>query len=94
MDIVIIKCPYMNKKQNIRFKHETNLSNSIVDTRGYYHRGYACGLPSGCNNNSPYVPEYEFYLTNTPASFNIKLWKNRPMHESQRADLNYQIIFE
>ncbi len=88
------KYSHMNKFKNIRFRHETNLSNSIVDTRSYYHKGYACGLPSGCNNNSPYVGEYEFYLTSVPASFNIKLWKKRPMSESQKADLNYMMIFE
>lgn len=85
---------HMDKLENIRFKHETNLSNSIVDTRGYYHRGYACGLPAGCNNNSPYVPEYEFILTDNTASFNVKLWKTRPLSIHQKADLNYQMIFE
>ena len=85
---------YMDNYKNIRFKHEKNLSNSVVQTKGYYHRGFACGLSSGCNNLSPYVPEYEFYLTDVPAMFNIKLWKKEPTNEHQKADLNYQMIFE
>lgn len=85
---------YMDSFENIRFKHETNLSNSVVPTQGCFHRGYSCGLPEGCNNYSPYVSEYEFYLTGVPAKIHIKLWKRQPIFEGQKADLNYELIFD
>lgn len=80
--------------QNIRYKSENNLSNQIIQTRGFYHRGGSCGLPEGCNNYSPYEPAYEFYITELPAVIDIKLWKNSPNSVSDKSDLNYRMIFE
>ena len=80
--------------QNIRYKSNINLSNQIIQTRGFYHRGGSCGLPEGCNNYSPYEPAYEFYITELPAIIDIKLWKNYPSSTSEKSDLNYRMIFE
>ena len=79
--------------QNIRFKKNVNLSNSITPTQGFYHKGYSCGVSSGCNNYSPYESRYHFYLTKLPASIHIKLWRDFPAKESQPEDINYEIIF-
>ena len=82
-----------DKNQNIRFKENVNLSNSITLTQGFYHKGYSCGVSSGCNNYSPYESHYHFYLTKLPASIHIKLWRDFPAKESQPEDINYEIIF-
>ncbi len=79
--------------QNIRYRYDRNLSNRIINTSGFYHRGYACGLSEGCNNYSPYETGYEFYLTDLPAKIHMKLWENDPLSERARADLNYEMIF-
>lgn len=79
--------------QNIRYRYDRNLSNRIIGTSGFYHRGYACGLSEGCNNYSPYESGYEFYLTDLPAKIHMKLWGNDPISERANADLNYEMIF-
>lgn len=84
---------YADLSNNIRYKYDDNISNRIIQTKGFYHRGYACGLPEGCNNYSPYEQGYEFYLTDLPAMINIKLWKSKPLTKNQKAELNYRMIF-
>ena len=85
---------YMNKYENLYFRNEQNMSNNILPTRSFYHKGYACKLPTGCNNVSPYIREYEFYLTDLPASLNIKLWKEHPITSKHKEDLNFRMIFD
>ena len=84
---------FADSTSNIRFKVD-KFDKEIIKTRGYYHRGYACGLQEGCNNYSPYETGYEFYLTDLPAKLHIKLWNQKPNITSQEADLNYEMIFE
>ena len=84
---------FADSTSNIRFKHD-KFTLETIKTRGYYHRGYACGLQEGCNNYSPYETGYEFYLTDLPAKLHIKLWNQQPASTSQEADLNYEMIFE
>ena len=78
---------------NLRFYTDKFVS-EVIKTRGYYHRGYACGLQEGCNNYSPHETGYTFYLTDLPAKLHIKLWNQQPTSTSQEADLNYEMIFE
>ena len=84
---------FADSNSNIRFKVD-KFASEIIKTRGYYHRGYACGLQEGCNNYSPFETGYEFYLTDLPAKLHIKLWNQQPSSTSQEADLNYEMIFE
>lgn len=84
---------FADSTSNIRFKVD-KFDKEIIKTRGYYHRGYACGLQEGCNNYSPYETGYEFYLTDLPAKLHIKLWNQEPATTMQEADLNYEMIFE
>ena len=84
---------FADKTSNIRFKVD-KFHKEIIQTRGYYHRGYSCGLQEGCNNYSPYETGYEFYLTDFPAKIDIKLWNQKPNSVTQTADLNYQMVFE
>ena len=84
---------FADKTSNIRFKVD-KFTSEPIKTRGYYHRGYACGLQEGCNNYSPHETGYTFYLTDLPAKLHIKLWNQQPASTSQEADLNYEMIFE
>ena len=84
---------FADSTSNIRFKVD-KFNKETIKTRGYYHRGYACGLQEGCNNYSPHETGYEFYLTDLPAKLHIKLWNQEPVTTKQEADLNYEMVFE
>ena len=84
---------FADDTSNIRFKVD-KLASEVIKTRGYYHRGWSCGLQEGCNNYSPFETGYEFYLTKLPAKLHIKLWNQKPNSTSQEADLNYEMVFE
>lgn len=85
---------YAENHENIKFLNEPNFSDIIAETYGFYHRGFSCEHPDGCNNYSPYQAEYDFNITKLPASLSIKLWKERPSSPEQPADLNYKMIFK
>lgn len=79
---------------NVRFKSDSNLSNRIIQTAGFYHRGFSCGAPNGCNNYSPYETGYHLYLTDLPAELTVKLWKGYPQSENAPADMTYRMLFD
>ena len=84
---------FADNTSNIRFKVD-KFDKEIIKTRGYYHRGYACGLQEGCNNYSPFETGYEFYLTELPAKLHVKLWNQEPNSTNEISDLNYEMVFE
>ena len=84
---------FADNTSNIKF-YANKFNTEVIKTRGYYHRGYACGLEEGCNNYSPAETGYDFYLTKLPAKLHIKMWNQQPASTSQKADLNYEMIFE
>ena len=85
---------YADKFYSINFKTDHNFSKQISQTKGLWHKGFACGLPTGCNNYSPYDPTKHFDIINAPASINIKLWKDEPSSVDQKADINFMLVFE
>ncbi|MCQ2965942.1 MAG: hypothetical protein MJ250_04285 [Alphaproteobacteria bacterium] len=85
---------YADLASNLQFQDKNNLASGIMTTRGFYHRGGACKLPSGCNNYSPYNNGIVFYLKGVPAVLRIKLWKNHPTNPSDPADITYVMKFE
>ena len=94
------KYAYMDNYENLGFWTEGQYKNNtlhsdIKEITGWYMHGPACGLPGGCNNYAPYWQYYNnFYLDGLPASFNIKLWKNKPKSIKQDADINFRMVFE
>ena len=86
---------FADKTENIRFSDSTNFSTQITQTSGFFHKGFACKAPTGCNNYSPYQSQYNFYLIDPErsASLHIKLWKNKPADKSDPADIHYELIF-
>ena len=91
---------YMDQLNNVGFYTDepyrnNRLDKDIKEVTGWYMHGPACGVPGGCNNYAPYWQYYNyFYLRSLPASFNIKLWKQRPASVQQRADINFKMVFE
>ncbi|MBQ4647373.1 MAG: hypothetical protein IJB79_08495 [Candidatus Gastranaerophilales bacterium] len=80
--------------QNAFFKSSDNISKRIYQLKGYYHRGYSCGIEGGCNNYSPNQPEIVFFVTSRSAVLKFKLWKQKPFSKYQKADINYEMHFE
>lgn len=61
----------------------------------YFHCGGSCGMPGGCNNMSPKIPELEdIQITKLPARCAIKLWKQQPSSSTQAADFTFYIDFK
>lgn len=85
---------YADKSYNINFKSDNNFSKQMTQTKGFWHRGYACGLQNGCNNYSPRDDSIVITPTSLPATINIKLWKKQPRSAKQKADINFMIVLE
>ncbi len=85
---------YCTKKQNVRF---INPKNSMFlrpyKIQGFYHKGYSCGLESGCNNYSPYQEPLVFSILDMPSSLTINLYKEKPKNLKQKPDMIYTMIF-
>lgn len=71
-----------------------NLSPSPCRIKQYIHTGGSCGASEGCNNMSPDQPELTVNVLSTPATVNIKLWKQEPKSLSDPADLIYTLELE
>ena len=85
---------YCTKKEGAMFNAVNNISKVPYKLKGYYHRGFACGLESGCNNYSPMQSEMIFKIISKNAILKFKFWKNKPFTPLQKADINYEMHFE
>ena len=81
-------------KKKVVFSSVDNISKFPYQMRGYYHRGYACGLENGCNNYSPMQKDMVFKIMNNESFAKFKLWKKKPHFASQKPDLVYEMYFE
>ena len=88
------KYVYAVKVENVRFKSQTNISNTIYEFKDFIHLGSSCGYNDGCNNGSPYQSELDYKYLSYPSTIELKLWKNKPAAVRDRADINYRIIFK
>ena len=89
------KWAYCYAYNNILFKdEESNFSKDVYELQGYYHKGYSCGLESGCNNYSPNQPALQIYLTPNKGYVFMKLWKEKPNSKHDRPDLIYKMYFK
>lgn len=89
------KWAYCENFENVKFKNsDNNLSTDVQEMLGFYHKGYSCGLESGCNNYSPNQPELQVYLFGKPGYMRIKLWKEKPFSKDAEADLTYEMYLE
>ena len=85
---------WSSENSNISFEdYKNNISTNIYKMKGFYHKGYACGLEEGCNNYSPYQKEMVFKILDT-GHIKMKLWKNKPMTVLQKPDITYIMYFE
>lgn len=86
---------YADKNNGVFFKSKNNnLLTDVYKFTSFVHKGNACGLPSGCNNISPYSDSKSAGLEFFPSYIRIKLWKNKPLSKYAKADLNYEMIFK
>ncbi len=86
---------FASEYTNVTFANkDDNMSLNISEPRGFWHKGYSCNLPDGCNNYSPRDTRFEIKTPKLPAAIRIKLWKNMPHKSSAKADLTYEIVFE
>lgn len=85
---------YAEKYNNLAFNDRENISTEIYQFRDFIHTGQSCKVPGGCNNQSPWQKELDFYLTGLPATITFKLWKNQPISKFAPADFYYTIIIK
>lgn len=85
----------LSHMNNVSMLDESNASKHVYRLLDYIHVGNSCGVDGGCNNISPENRELMFYVTDLPASIDVKLWKNYPENpEFDKPDFKYSIIFE
>lgn len=85
---------YVSFAKNVDFKNVPNISTDVYQFRDFIHLGGTCRYKNGCNNASPYQSALAYSFSDFPASFTIKLWKNKPEDKNSLADINYVIIFK
>ena len=85
---------YVLKQNNIIPIDYSGIFKQPYFFQGYYHRGFSCGLKSGCNNYSPYQKEMNFRIINTPAYLEFKLWKVKPKNIEDKQDMLYRMYFD
>ncbi len=84
-----------SEEENFLWKETENVTNTVIQTRGYYHLGKnVCQEIGGCNNYSPPQPGYGFYVKKLPAELHFKLWKNLPSSVDDKPDISYHLIFD
>jgi hypothetical protein len=65
-----------------------------TEIQQFIHHGGSCGHALGCNNMSPFQPEFDINVWHTPATVTLKLWKEKPSSTSAEPDLLYVIDME
>lgn len=85
---------YVSEKENISPITFNGIFKQPYFFQGYYHRGFSCGLESGCNNYSPYQKDMNFRIMETPAYLEFKLWKTKPKSLEIKQDMIYRMYFD
>lgn len=81
--------------ENITFNKGTRLLSDCSEPQNMLHVGGSCGLEGGCNNGSPFQPDFVFFIKGQNASMNLALWKDRPNNpKTDKPDINYVIEFK
>ena len=85
---------YVNSYKDIKFFDNSKITKEPIKMLGYFHKGYSCGLESGCNNYSPQQDNLSLYKYRGIGYIEFKLWKKKPLHYLQPADLTYKMVFD
>ena len=89
------KYGFCSKSNNIDFVNQfDNISKGIYEFTDAIRLDSSCGVSGGCNNNISYQEELFFNIKSSPATFELKLWKDKPETVSEKADINFTIILE
>ena len=85
---------YVNSYKDIKFFDNSKITKEPIKMLGYFHKGYSCGLESGCNNYSPQQDNLSFYKYRGIGYIEFKFWRKKPIHPLQPADLIYKMVFD
>lgn len=89
------KYGYCMRTNNIEFANSIdNISKNIYMFKDAIRPDASCGVKGGCNNNLAYQEELFFNILNSPATFELKLWKENPTSIKTPAGMNFTIILE
>lgn len=89
------KYGYCRKANNIAFVNKTdNISKDIYEFKDAIRLDASCGVKGGCNNNVSYQEELFFNIYSSPATFELKLWKEKPENIFANPDMKFTIILE
>ena len=86
---------YAYNKKGVFFENKTNnMSIKPYKMKGYYHKGFACGLKEGCNNYSPFQSNMIFNIKKEGGYINFKLYKKQPNIHFSKPDIYYEMYFD
>jgi len=89
------KYGFCRKANNINFVNQMdNISKNIYEFKDAIRLDASCGVKGGCNNNISYQEELFFNLKSSPATFELKLWREKPNDITAKPDMNFSIILE
>lgn len=89
------KYGFCRKVNNIKFVNQMdNISKNIYEFKDAIRLDASCGVSGGCNNNVSYQEELFFNLVSSPATFELKLWKEKPENVFAKPDINFTITLE
>jgi hypothetical protein len=84
------------QSRNIFLKEpQTYTYDHPIQSAQYYHVGFSCRLPGGCNNLSPYEAELDGVVVETfPAVVHFDLWNSFDQKSPTRPDFSFVIDFK
>lgn len=89
------KYGFCRKTNNIVFANSfDNISKSVYEFKDSIRVDSSCGVRGGCNDNVAFQEELFFNINSFPATFELKLWKEKPNSELNDGDINFTIILE
>ena len=89
------KYGFCRKVNNITFVNRAdNISKDVYEFKDAIRPDASCGVKGGCNNNVSYQEELFFNLYSSPATFELKLWKEKHENVFAKHDMNLTIILE
>ncbi len=86
---------YCKKINNVVFANQLdNISENVYQFKDAIRLDYSCGVAGGCNDNVSFQEELFFNIKAFPATFELKLWSQKPENKNVKGDINFTIILE
>lgn len=82
------------KSKHIQLQEPRRYDHPIQSAQ-FYHVGYSCGYPGGCNNLSPFEPELNgIVIESFPALLHFDLWNSFDEKSPTQPDFSFVIDFK